>query len=155
MIKTSVAILFLIIPLIFFSCISSEKKVNGSNKIKLPNKYNLKFLGYNSDIDNPENDRRSYYKIFINKVEMGRTTIGLESQIKLHQLKLNVNNHLLRVEKWVLDQKSGRYKKLNNIYQPKPNFFYFSIPENKIIIIKMKTGKYRKTMFTKEFEYDK
>ena len=41
---------------------------------------NFKFIGFETDIDNPNKDRRSYYKIYIDKVDEGRTTIGLESQ---------------------------------------------------------------------------
>ena len=98
-------------------------------------KYNFKFIGYDQNIKNPDNDRRSYYRIFIDKIESGRTTIGLESQFKTFTLKLPQNRHLLTVEKWVLNKKKKRYVKLNNIDQPKPDFFYFTVPEKRKVVV--------------------
>ncbi len=109
---------------------------------------NFMFTAYDRGIDNPNNDRRAYYKIFIDKVESGRTTSGLESQKKIFETKLDVNRHLLTVQKWVLNKKTGRYVKLNNIDQPKPNFVYFTIPPGKIVILEMVSDKNRRTLFT-------
>ncbi len=102
-----------------------------------PKEYNFKFIGYDINIDNPELDRRSYYKVIIDKVEAGRTTIGLESQKKIFEAKLSCNRHLLAVEKWALDEKKGQYIKLNNIEQPKPQYTYFELPEDKTAIVKL------------------
>jgi hypothetical protein len=96
-----------------------------------PKEFNFKFVGYDINIDNPELDRRSYYKIIIDKVEAGRTTIGLESQKKIFEAKISNDRHLLAVEKWALDEKKGQYVKLNNIEQPKPAFTYFEVQEKK------------------------
>ncbi len=104
---------------------------------KLPGKYNFRFIGVDAGIENPENDRRSYYKVYIDKSEEGRTTIGLESQMKKFETRLSPNRHLIIVEKYVLDRKSGKYVKLNNIEQPEPNYFYFTMPENRIVVVKM------------------
>jgi hypothetical protein len=108
---------------------------------RLPEKYNFRFIVRDTEIDNPDNDRRSYYKVFIDKAEEGRTTTGLESQVKTYEASLSPNRHLITIEKWVLDQKMSRYVKLNNIEQPKPNFMYFEVPEKKIVIVEMKTLK--------------
>jgi hypothetical protein len=86
---------------------------------------NFRFIAYDTRITNPDDDKRCYYKIFIDKIDAGRTTIGLESQKKYFEAKLSSNMHLIVVEKWVLDEREGEYKKVNNILQPKPNFFYF------------------------------
>ena len=86
---------------------------------------NFRFIAYDTVITNPDDDKRCYYKIFIDKIDAGRTTIGLESQKKYFEAKLSSNMHLIVVEKWVLDEREGEYKKVNNILQPKPNFFYF------------------------------
>ncbi len=121
-------------------CSSTGVKDNG-NSYRMPEKYNFRFIGRDVEIENPDNDRRSYYKVFIDKAEEGRTTTGLESQVKTYESTLSQNRHLVTVEKWVLDQKTSRYVKLNNIEQPKPNFIYFDVPEKKIVIINMKTLK--------------
>jgi hypothetical protein len=97
--------------------------------------FNFKFTGYDINIDNPEKDRRSYYIIKIDKIDAGRTTIGLESQEKTFESNLTGTRHLLMVEKWALDGKKGKYVKLNNIDQPKPAFVYFTIPGEKAVTI--------------------
>ncbi len=125
---------------ISFSCSTTVKKEN-SDAYRMPDKYNFRFIGRDTEIDNPDNDRRSYYKLYIDKAEEGRTITGLESQQKTYEATLPTNRHLITFEKWVLDQKTSRYVKLNNIEQPKPNFIYFDVPENKIVIIELKTLK--------------
>ena len=112
-----------------------------SDEYRKPGVYNFKFVGFDTDIKNPDNDRRSYYKIFIDKNEEGRTTTGLESQEKTFEIMLTPNRHLVTIEKWVLDQKTGRYIKLNNIEQPKPNYVYFSLPEGRIVIVELRCMK--------------
>ncbi|HNW29584.1 MAG TPA: hypothetical protein PKN50_13995 [Spirochaetota bacterium] len=121
-------------------CATNGVKDN-DNQYRLPEKFNFRFIARDVEIENPDNDRRSYYKVFIDKAEEGRTTTGLESQSKSYEATLSTNRHLITVEKWVLDQKSSRYIKLNNIEQPKPNFIYFDVPEKKIVVIEMKTMK--------------
>ncbi|MFW6365522.1 MAG: hypothetical protein ACOC2H_03485 [Spirochaetota bacterium] len=75
-------------------------------------------------IGRPEDDRRCYYRVFIDKVEAGRTDIALESQRKSFTATVERNTHLIRIEKYVLDPEKERYVKLNNIQQPKPDYFY-------------------------------
>lgn len=142
----------LIILLFFTNCKTIQKEDNVIEKFKVSDKYNLKFVGFDSDILNPNQDRRCYYKIFIDKVEDGRTTTGLESQKKVYETKLSQNRHLMVVEKWVLDEKAGRYVKLNNIDQPKPNFVYFTIPEKRIVVIEMETDSNGESKFEIDFE---
>ncbi len=121
-------------------CMSAQEK-EGVDGFRAPEKYNFRFIGFDSDIDDPENDRRSYYRVYVDKAEEGRTTIGLESQEKVFEASLPPNRHLITIEKWVLDLKTGRYLKLNNIDQPKPNFFYFDLPEKRIVIVKKRTDR--------------
>jgi hypothetical protein len=119
-----------------------------------PREYNFKFVGFDVNIDDPSWDRRSYYRIFIDKIDAGRTTIGLESQKKTFEAKIAGNNrHLLVVEKWVLDEKKGQYVKLNNIEQPKPGYLYFELPDDKAAVIKLKNDPLNnKSEFLLEFE---
>ncbi len=129
-----------------------KKDDTGGTIYLAPERYNLQFTGYSTAIDDPKNDRRSYYKIILNKIDEGRTTFGLESQGKSYEALLEANRHLLVVEKWVLDEKAGQYVKLNNIEQPKPNFFYFNTEKEKIVIVEMKEGKNGKAEFTSSFK---
>ncbi len=84
---------------------------------------NFRFVAYDTGITHPDDDKRCYYKVFIDKIDAGRTTIGLESQKKYFEAKLSPNTHVIVVEKWVLDEREGEYKKLNNILQHKPNYY--------------------------------
>lgn len=115
--------------------VSSNQNENGESYL-LPDAYNLKVL-IESDVSDPAGDRRCYYKIYIDKVEVGRTTTGLESQKKEYTATLESNRHLLTVVKYVLDKEQNKYVKLNNIYQPRPTFFYFPIIENRITLLEI------------------
>ena len=84
---------------------------------------------------NPEKDGRSYYRVYIDKIDVGRTDIALESQKKTYTSKLSINRHLLKIEKYVLDSNNSKYVKLNNILQPKPSYTYFEIQEDRITTI--------------------
>lgn len=112
-------------------CVTDETR-------KFSREYNFKFVGYDENIENPESDRRAFYKIYIDKLETGRTTIGLESQMKTFSSTISSNRHLLVVEKWVLDEKKMKYVKLNNIDQPKPNYLYFNLPSDSVAVITLK-----------------
>jgi hypothetical protein len=130
----------------------SAQEKEGVDGFRAPEKYNFRFIGFDSDIDDPENDRRSYYRVYVDKAEEGRTTIGLESQEKVFEASLPPNRHLITIEKWVLDLKTGRYLKLNNIDQPKPNFFYFDLPEKRIVIVKKRTDRNGSAEYMVDFE---
>ena len=159
--KKQLSILLIISFFVSASCKSIETQKTDTSleapgfniiKYKIPDNYNFKFIAIDTEIENPVNDRRSYYKIYIDKIEEGRTTTGLESQSKSFKIMLSSNRHLLSVEKWVIDKNAGRYVKLNNIEQPKPNYVYFNTQDNRIVIINMKSGKNGKTNFSQRFD---
>lgn len=134
---TYLKILIILISLSIFGCSTIDtgtiKKKEGEN--------NFFIYIYDTDIDNPDNDRRCYYMIYIDKIEAGRTTTGLESQEKYFDTLLSNNRHLIKVEKWILNERLGRYVKMNNIDQPKPDFIYINIDEDKTIKVKLKSSK--------------
>ena len=125
--KRRMLILFFLVLFIASGCKTVPKYEPPIEPIISPTEVNInfRFIAYDTGITNPDEDKRCYYKIFIDKIDAGRTTIGLESQKKYFEAKLSSNMHLIVVEKWVLDEREGEYKKVNNILQPKPNFFYF------------------------------
>ncbi len=102
---------------------------------------NFSITIFDADIDNPENDRRCYYIVYIDKIEAGRTTTGLESQHKSFETTISPNRHLVKVEKWILNENQGRYVKMNNIDQPKPDFVYVNIELNKNVKVKISSSK--------------
>jgi len=79
--------------------------------------------------------------IYIDKIESGRTTTGLESQEKHFETNLQENRHLIKVEKWILNENLGRYVKMNNIDQPKPDFIYINIEADKVVRVNLKSSK--------------
>ena len=91
---------------------------------------NFNFTAVNNYMNAPDKDVRVFYRIFINKEEYGRTTTGLQSQRKIFEASLPENRHLLRVEKWVLN--NDEYIRANNILQPRPDFVYFDVVANRI-----------------------
>ena len=119
-------------------CRTGGGHVTIEDNYKHPGEYNFMLIAQSPGIDDPGRDLRCYYKVFINKVEKGRTDTALDSQKKYFKSVLPPNRHLLRVEKWVLDEKNEKYVKLNNVDQPKPNFIYFDVPVNRIVTIEMK-----------------
>jgi Tol biopolymer transport system component len=144
--KTKVMLPFLFQLLIFAVLLSCGK--NEIIKDNAAKPYNFSLTIYDNDIDHPENDRRSYYEVLIDKAEAGRTTIGLESQKKIFEAKLTPDRHLIKVEKWVLDESQGRYIKLNNLYQPKPDFIYINIEEGKISRVNVESSRYGTSRYT-------
>ena len=122
---------------------------------KSPDKYNLKFIGYDDSNIAPDKAKRSFYKISINKVINGRTTTGLEFQKKTYTTKLSLNRHVLTVKKYVLDERTKQYKLLNNINQPKPGFIVFTMPEDRIVLITMSVEKNNKAKYKVGFEMKK
>ena len=132
-------------------CITLGEK-NLEDRLSKPGSRNFRFVVFDSAIDNPDNDQRCYYRVFIDKVDSGRTTTGLESQEKSFEAVLAPNRHLVRVEKWVLDEKKGRYEKLNNVKQPKPAYHYFVIPRGEDVTVTMSVGKGRRANFSVKAE---
>lgn len=136
----------------------SSQQLTGANKDepvhKKPDNYNFKFVAFDTGIENPDNDRRGYYKIYIDKIDEGRTTTGLESQKKSFTATLTPNKHLMVVEKWVLDESQGRYVKLNNIHQPKPNYAYFTIPKDRIVMVILRTNQQGRAEYSIGYELE-
>lgn len=94
----------------------------------------LVIIAADARITDPSRDRRCYYRVFVDKVEAGRTDIGLESQEKVFRGRIDRNRHLVSVEKWVLDERKGRYEKLKNIEQPRPPHYYFTASGSRVVI---------------------
>ncbi len=125
----------------YTSAVTSEIKNPASQFIsevsyyEEPRGYNLKIVVKTDETGNPDSDTRCYYKIYIDKVEAGRTSVGLESQNKIFTALVDANKHLLRIEKFNLDETQKKYIQVNNIYQPDPDFVYFETFNDRILQI--------------------
>lgn len=134
-----------IVLLVFISLLVVSCKTTGGGVepvsgpvFKEPGECNLKISAYNSGIVNPNNDRRSYYRVYIDKIDSGRTETGLESQKKSLNINVSNNRHLIQVEKYVLDEEQKKYVKLNNIHQPKPSYQYIDVVKGRITVVEIK-----------------
>ena len=110
---------------------------NNSQYLAVPGEYNFKIVVSSSGVENPGDDNRGFYKVYVDKVEAGRTQIGLDSQKKVLTLKLSENKHLISLVKYELDKKNNKYMKVNNIYQPKPDYCYVDTVSDKIIFVEV------------------
>ncbi|MDA3901717.1 MAG: ankyrin repeat domain-containing protein [Spirochaetes bacterium] len=124
---------------------------SADSRYKSPTSYNLKIEVYSDKVKSSE-DRRCYYKVFINKVEVGRTVTGLESQKKSYNAQVEINRHHIQVEKYVLDERQGKYVKLNNIHQPRPSAFYTDTVEGRIRVITVVHNESEATNYYQDFE---
>ena len=122
-----------------------------ANRYKKPVEYNLKIEVY-SDKKDPAQDRRCFYKVYINKVESGRTVTGLESQKKSFTTSVDINRHHISVVKYVLDERQGKYIKLNNIHQPRPSAFYTDTAEGRIRVVSIIHNEDSETSYYEDYE---
>ncbi|MBN1534762.1 MAG: hypothetical protein JXA20_18975 [Spirochaetes bacterium] len=113
----------------------------------MPRDYNFQLIAQNIGINDPEGDVRCYYKVFIDKVEEGRTDIALDSQKKGFRAVISPNRHLLKVEKWVLDERRGTYVKPNNIDQPRPNYLYFDLRKGRTVTVDLQVDGAGKALY--------
>jgi len=134
--------------LILFTACKTDSVITDHGNIQY--KYNFTITASDFDINHPDKDRLSFYVVYIDKVESGRTTTGLESQDKYFEINLTENKHLITLEKWVLDKTRDKYVKLNNIEQPKPDFIYIIIQTGRQTRVKMKSGSTGVATYTSE-----
>lgn len=132
---------YFLISILLILLLSGCKGIDEKNKDYKTGETNFFITIFDSDITDPENDRRCYYVIYIDKIESGRTTTGLESQHKFFETTLAQNRHLVKVEKWILNENMGRYIKMNNIDQPKPDYIYVNIEPGKSVKVKLTSSK--------------
>lgn len=94
-----------------------------------------------------------YYRIFIDQADAGRTTIGGSGDEKVFESRIEPNAHTVQVEKYILDEHKGRYVKVKNIDQPKPDSFDFTVMPDRILIIRLKdNGPDAQAEFTSDYE---
>jgi hypothetical protein len=101
--------------------------------------YNLVISAYEEDPESSRPGTRSmvFYKVFIDGIESGRTETGVSGSEKFLRTSVTPGGyHLVRLERWELSVKRNRYRRANNIYQPKKIRIY--IPQKRIIKLEVK-----------------
>lgn len=77
-----------------------------------------------------------FYKVYIDGIETGRTETGESGSGKyLRTSAVPGRYHVVRLERWELNRKRDRYKRSNNLYQPKKIGIY--IPPKRIIEVEV------------------
>jgi hypothetical protein len=106
---------------------------------KKPSAYNLKIVAYEAQTNLSKNNDsidQSFYRIFINEIDYGRTDISISNEIKTFTIMLdNGKKPLIRLEKYILDTNKGKYIRVKNIYQPKAYSCVSPILSDKITLI--------------------
>ncbi len=100
---------------------------------------NFLFVSYDREIISPESDTDAYFKVFIDKKGRGETNIALRSQKKEFETDLSEDRHLLRVEKWIYNEKEKLWTKAPEKQQP--DYLYFDIQKEKKIVVTLEYTK--------------
>jgi hypothetical protein len=101
--------------------------------------YNLVISAYEEVPDSSRYGVQSmvFYKVFIDGIESGRTETGVSGSEKSLRTSVTPGGyHLVRLERWELSVKRNRYRRANNLYQPKKIRIY--IPRKRIIELEVK-----------------
>lgn len=83
-----------------------------------------------------------FYKVFVNGTDSGRTDTGPAGQIRKYVVKLPEDEyHIVRLERWELNEGKNAYERANNIYQPRPvKIFLSQHRTTKLVIVREKKG---------------
>ena len=81
----------------------------------------------------PKENSRCYYMITIDKNEVGRTEISPESSEKRFTRKISPGEYKIKIRKYMVDSRVGKYVPVNNLEQPKPASQVITIPPKKMV----------------------
>ncbi|MES0490427.1 MAG: hypothetical protein ABUK01_10570 [Leptospirales bacterium] len=130
-------ILLLIFASIFFSCKTTEDAVVERPLKKL--KENIHILAMDRGTANPSKDKNIYYKLFIDREPVAKTTAGLFFHKKKVFLKLEPGRYLFKAERWELDEADKEipeYRRSNNIWQMS-EAVYIDVPDRGAVEIQL------------------
>jgi hypothetical protein len=143
-----IRILFIIYPLIInvSACTTENIKnidlnENKENVVinKKPSLYNLKIIAYDKEINSSnkvDSTDQSFYRIFIDEKDCGRTDISFTNEIKTFTIMIdNGKKPVIRLEKYILDENKGKYIRVKNIFQPKAYSCESPILSDRITVI--------------------
>jgi hypothetical protein len=126
---------FIVLIIYSGSCKSFEKSIidssEKSEKGKIEKLENVVFIAIDRGSSDPADDKTVYYKIYLNKELVLKTSSGLFFQKKSASLTLEPGRYLFFAERWYLDEdpeiEVPEYKRANNVWQMKP--VYLDVPE--------------------------
>lgn len=83
-----------------------------------------------------------FYKVYVNGADTGRTDTGSAGQIRKYAVKLPEDEyHIVRLERWELNEGKNTYERANNIYQPQPlKIFLPQHRATKLVFVREKKG---------------
>lgn len=136
------------------------KRLSGVHNIRIENNADLYYrypLDYNLvvivyDVVPTKENYKSYCNILINKKKMGETNQALLSQKKIFKLKVKPGTqHMLSVEKFILNETKNEWERIKNLKQPKDK--YFTVPSNRIRVIRIIYNSYYEKPNTSHMKY--
>jgi hypothetical protein len=121
-------------------------RYSGAYQTLAPDEYSLAIQAVDETSTEPDDRQMIFYKIFIDGIETGRTDCGPAGLLREFRTRLDANKyHLIKLERWVLNTAKGRYDRVNNIHQPKPQQIF--LPMNRVVKLVIKFN-------GKGYEYD-
>lgn len=136
------------------------KRLSGVHNIRIENNADLYYrypLDYNLvvivyDVVPTKENYKSFCKIYINKKKMGETNQALLSQRKVIKLKVKPETqHMIFVEKYILNETKNEWDRIKNLKQPKIK--YFTVPRNRIRVIRIIYNSYYEKPNTSHMKY--
>jgi len=130
-------VISLIFVSFFFSCQTTEDMVTDRQPVRL--KENVHIIAIDHGNTDPSKDRNIYYKIFIDREPVAKTTSGLFFHKKRVSMKLETGRYLFKAERWELDTQNKEmpeYRRSNNIWQM-PEAIYIDVPDRGALEIQL------------------
>ena len=111
-------IILLIFVSTFFYCQTTEEAIIEKPTTKL--KENVHIVAIDLGMADPSKDKNIYYKIYIDREPVAKTTAGLFFHKKKMSMKMEAGRYLFMAERWELDDQNKEipeYRRSNNIWQ--------------------------------------
>lgn len=83
--------------------------------------YNVVFLVY--DEINPEEERKEYIKVYVDRRQVGITNQAFRSEFKFYKTWLEPGRYILNLEKWSYNDITNRWIRQPNMFQPEARYF--------------------------------
>lgn len=90
-----------------------------------------------------------YYKVFVDGAYSGRTDTGVAGQARRYSVKISDDEyHVIRLERWELNEGKNTYERTNNIHQPKPVKVFLPLHRAMKLMVVRERGGYSSSSVT-------
>jgi len=100
-----------------------------------PDKFNVLVQCKDTHVgDGKMSSSLNFYRVYVDGIEYGRTNTAPGEVNKSYQTQIGEGYHYLRFERWILDRVKKKYRRANNILQPRQVKIFF--PAKRVIKVK-------------------